>query len=370
MKHIVFSIVLLFCCFQVKAQVAMAEIDSLYGYWKKYHMEYNVDLIYKNIPDVGLLKQYKFRIPTHIVVSDSILESMGLGNDGFKKDTTKAVYTYAQADLSWYRRSYNVGMQSIATIEALMNIAKEKDKWESRAGSVDTMMYSLVFADTDEPIPLNDNKNTMVDAAEYLTSSYYSMHEKEEVAVRHEGYLFYSCLLDSVKTKYQHFDFEEFLKLLSPILERPDIECRSIYLSHSSDMWRHSAYMFYVDLDEEPCGKGETNGFVFMMQDDKLANEVLSKIKEVIQEYTATHFDLPYIYIPNQRWGGQDERLFYATNSRFPRLDENTLKLDIRMGDWGMEHNLLVAVTQGDRLLPINWIQYSRIVDGNEVRVR
>lgn len=320
-------------------------------------MQYNVDMIYQNIPDVGLLKQYKFDINWYEVFDDSIMNAKGIRLHG--------------VDREYEERTHTVDKQTIATVKALMDKAKECDKWESSMGQKDTMMYSLVFASADAPIPLNDKHNTTVDAAEYLTFTHHATKKTENsFSVLSQGFMFYSCLLDSIRQNSLHFDFEELLGQLSPILEQPDTECRSIYLSHSSDMWRHSAYMFYVDLDEEPCGKGETNGFVFMMQDDKLANEVLSKIKEVIQEYTATHFDLPYIYIPNQRWGGQDERLFYATNSRFPRLDENTLKLDIRMGDWGMQHNLLVAVTQGDRLLPVNWIQYSRIVDGNEVRVR
>ncbi len=349
--------VLAFSCFQLKAQVALADMDSLYRFWEKYHMQYNVDMIYQNIPDVGLLKQYKFDINWYEVFDDSIMNAKGIRLHG--------------VDREYEERTHIVDMQTIATVDALMDKAKECDKWESRMGKKDTVMYSLVFASADAPIPLNDKHNTMVDAAEYLTFTHHATKKTENsFSVLSQGFMFYSCLLDSIRQNSLHFDFEELLGQLSPILEQPDIECRSIYLSHSSDMWRHSAYMFYVDLDEEPCGKGETNGFVFTMQDDKQANEVLSKIKEVIQEYTATHSDLPYIYIPNQRWGGQAERLFYATNSRFPQFDENTLKLDIMMGDWGMQHNLLVAVTQGDRLLPVNWLQYSRIVDGNEVRVR
>lgn len=348
---------LAFSSFQLQAQIALADIDSLYRFWEKYHMQYNVDMIYQNIPDVGLLKQYKFDINWYEVFDDSIMNAKGIRLHG--------------VDREYEERTHTVDMQTIATVDALMDKAKECDKWESRMGKKDTVMYSLVFASADAPIPLNDKHNTTVDAAEYLTFTHHATKKTENsFSVLSQGFMFYSCLLDSIRQNSLHFDFEELLGQLSPILEQPDIECRSIYLSHSSDMWRHSAHMIYVDLDEEPCGKGETNGFVFTIQDDKQADEVLSKIKEVIQEYTATHFDLPYIYIPNRKWGGLAERLFYATNSRFPQFDENTLKLDIMMGDLGMQHNLLVAVTQGDRLLPVNWIQYSRIVDGNEVRVR
>ncbi len=358
-RTIYILLVLAFSCFQLKAQVALADMDSLYRFWEKYRMQYNVDMIYQNIPDVGLLRQYKFEINWYEIRDYSMMNARGIKiiND--------------RRDMEYEERKHVVDMQTIATVEALMDKAEECDKWESRVGNVDTMMYSLVFTSADAPIPLNDKHNTMVDAAEYLTFTHHATKKGENsYSTLSQGFMFYSCLLDSIRQNSLHFDIAELLELLNPILVQPDIECRSIYLSHSSDMWRHAAHMIYVDLDEEPCGKGETNGFVFTMQDDKQADEVLSKIKEVIQVYTATHFDLPYIYIPNRKWGGQAERLFYATNSRFPQFDENTLKLDIMMGDWGMEHNLLVAVTQGDRLLPVNWLQYSRIVDGNEVRVR
>jgi hypothetical protein len=363
MIRTVFTILLLDVCgFQLKAQVAMAEMDSLYGLWNANHIG-SVDIIWQNLPDIGRVKQYKFRIPSHIIIPDSILKAKGIG-DGNRQ------LTYDELKLDWYRRLHIVDMQSIATVEALMDKAKEKDKWTNCGNDADTMMYSLVFANAESPIPLNDKMNTMVDAAEYLTFSHYSSKDKNGLVARNEGYLFYSCLLASMQQNRQHFDFEELLKQLSTILEQPDIERRSIYLSHSSDIWRHSAFMFYVDMDEEPCGKGETNGFVFTMPNDERANEVLAKMKMAIEDYTDTHFDMPYIYIPSERYGAQDARLFYATNAQFSQLDENTLKLDVRISDRGIQHMVLVAITQGDRLLPTEWAGYSRIVDGEFERMK
>lgn len=363
MKRTALIILLLSVCgFQLRAQVAMDEMDSLCGFWNANHMG-GVDVIWQNLPDIGRVKQYKFRIPSHVVVPDSMLKARGIG-DGNRRQTSD------ELRLDWYRRTHVVDRQSIATVEILMDKAKEKDKWANRGYSVDTMMYSLVFADAESPIPLNDKMNTMVDAAEYLTFSHYSHKDKNGLVMRNEGYLFYSCLLVPMQQNRLHFDFEELLRQLSSILEQPDIERRSICLSHSSDIWRHSAFMFYVDMDEEPCGKGETNGFVFTMPNDERANEVLSKMKIAIEDYTDTHFDMPYIYIPTESYGAQDARLFYATNAQFSQLDENTLKLDVRIGDWGIQHSVLVAITQGDRLLPADWVRVSRIVDGEVERFR
>ena len=363
MIRTVFTILLLGVCgFQLKAQVAMAEMDSLYGLWNANHIG-SVDIIWQNLPDIGRVKQYKFRIPSHIIIPDSILKAKGIG-DGNRQ------LTYDELKLDWYRRLHIVDIQSIATVEALMDKAKEKDKWTNCGNDADTMMYSLVFANAESLIPLNDKMNTMVDAAEYLTFSHYSSKDKNGIVARNEGYLFYSCLLASAQQNRLHFDFEELLRQLSTILEQPDIERRSIYLSHSSDIWRHSAFMFYVDMDEGPYGKGETNGFVFTMPNDERANEVLAKMKMVIEDYTDTHFDMPYIYIPTERYGAQDARLFYATNAQFSQLDENTLKLDVRISDRGIQHMVLVAVTQGDRLLPTEWAGYSRIVDGEFERMK
>ena len=127
--------------------------------------------------------------------------------------------------MEYEERKHVVDMQTIATVEALMDKAEECDKWESRVGNVDTMMYSLVFTSADAPIPLNDKHNTMVDAAEYLTFTHHATKKGENsYSTLSQGFMFYSCLLDSIRKTTVSANLK---KILTGWLIDPDKELQA-----------------------------------------------------------------------------------------------------------------------------------------------
>jgi len=348
MKHIVFSIVLLFCCFQVKAQVAMAEIDSLYGFCRTKDIM-TVESGIQNIPETGIVKWYKFNMMFY--QGRSYLDSLAILN------------RHVDGVSAYFINAHKLYDKTIKTINSLMGKAIQKDKWEYHNSKADTMMYSLVLANAQHPIRLGDKYSFFSDASEYLTFKLTTWKDKiDSTSSFSDGFLYYACLTDPSRENPRHITFEEILQQLAPILEQPDIERRSISLSHSSDIFKASIILYptHSYTSENKYGKGETHGIIYTMPNDEKMLETLQRIKNMLDKYTEQPADVPFTYNPDIKW------LYYVSgfpNVLFSISNNNDMKLEVRVAKsetfWnnkkGNPRYILVLVTKGDLWLPLDW---------------
>lgn len=180
------------------------------------------------------------------------------------------------------------------TIEALRDEAQTYDRWDYHEDDGDSIVCCLTLPNrvTGQKIIKDNNAKHphITDANEYINYDYINQ------SIRFQ----YTCYLDTISGEDKTFDIPALLSEIGTAID-PLVEDRRVV------HWQHDESLIEPLREKgEPRSTvaygnwyfrhGVTNGIIYTMESKEQSESVIRVLKDVIENYLATHRDEPYRY--------------------------------------------------------------------------
>lgn len=180
------------------------------------------------------------------------------------------------------------------TIEALRDEALTYDRWDYHEDDGDSIVCCLTLpggAGGQKIIKNNNAKHPHItDANEYINYSYINQDINFQ----------YTCHLDTISGEDKTFDIPALLSEIGSAIDPLVEDRRVVHWQHDESIIEplrekresHTT-MAYGYMND---GHGVTNGMIYTMRSKEQSEKVIRILKNVIENYLATHKDEPYRY--------------------------------------------------------------------------
>lgn len=253
------------------------------------------------------------------------------------------------------------------TIEALRDEALTYDRWDYHEDDGDSIVCCLTLpggAGEQKIIKINNAKHPHItDANEYINYDYINQRIHFE----------YTCYLDTISGEDKTFDIPALLSEIGSAIDPLVEDRRVVHWQHDESIIQplREKGEFHTTMARGNMNfdHGVTNGMIYTMRSKEQSERVIRVLRDVIENYLATHRDEPYRYHKHADYNSREVLWTFSQmgpiNARynlFIFLEKNAT-LD---GVEPYTKYIRILVVDGDRWEPWLW-KYVDYYDNDQV---
>ena len=180
------------------------------------------------------------------------------------------------------------------TIEALRDEAQTYDRWDYHEDDGDSIVCCLTLPNrvTGQKIIKNNNAKHphITDANEYINYDYINQFINFQ----------YTCYLDTISAENKTFDIPALLSEIGSAIDPLVEDRRVVHWQHDESIIQplreKGEYHTTMAHGNMSYDHGVTNGIIYTMESKEQSESVIRVLRDVIENYLATHKDEPYRY--------------------------------------------------------------------------
>lgn len=270
-------------------------------------------------------------------------------------------------------------------LDSLMEFSEESYHFESHSHGTDTITYSLCLENREDSITkLKEDDGSMFfpDAVETVFFKFTANHKPCGKHVRGFGTLGYNKNIFLPNRKSYYFDKEPYLKKITQLLKRKDIQSWNFEWAQSEDYDIKSHLNQELESAEtvsisRPDGResnaGQTLGTMYFIPREKtrMAESIFTSIDSMTLNYTEMHPEQTFMYQYHvKEWVMQYTESNYITQLFEGRTGKGHVSTRVFFGITPKGYYVAIADIENNFCIPKEWAVLKSFVNGKKKYIK